>query len=95
MRTKLIFCALLAALSFSAVAAEGQRAPPRTTGNAVVRAMYYAPLGDFVVQLDQFLYGLFLTQTLDTTEPVDVNDLPIVSSYDENEDGFYMIFLLP
>jgi hypothetical protein len=96
MRTKLIFCVLFAALSLGSVAAaESERAAPRTMGNAVVRALYQPPLGDFVVELDQLIYGLFLTQTLDTTAAIDVNDLPIVSSYDDNPDGFYMVFLLP
>jgi len=46
----------------------------------IARPSFYDPFGgDFFVQLDGFVYGLFLSQTHDSTRPVEINDVPLVT----------------
>ena len=54
----------------------------------IVHASYYSPFGEFYIEFNQFVLGLFQSQTHDSTDPVDINGLPLVSHYDDNPDAF-------
>jgi len=56
--------------------------------NLIVHASYYSPFGEFYIELNQFVLGLFQSQTRDSTDPVDINGLPLLSHYDDNADAF-------
>jgi len=49
----------------------------------------------FPIDFNLFVSNLFKTLTNDTAAAADVNDLPIVSSYDDDPDGFNQILWLP
>lgn len=53
----------------------------------IARPAFYDDSGFFFLQLDPFIYGLFLSQTRDTTDPVEFNDLPLYS-LDDRDDAY-------
>lgn len=92
MKTSLALGVLMATASvasFASPAAPTQRQVDQEhVFNLIVRASYYSPFGEFYIELNQFVLGLFQSQTHDATDPVDINALPIVSHYDDNPDAF-------
>jgi hypothetical protein len=74
--------------SLGAAAAGTDEERLRNARTPVARPSYYDPFGEFFVQLDGFIYGLFLSQTHDSTTPIEINDLPLVSLGDDNPDAY-------
>jgi hypothetical protein len=92
MKTSLVLGMLLATASAASNAAPA--GPTRAqvdqehAFNLIVHASYYSPFGEFYIELNQFVRGLLQSQTKDSTDPIDINGLPIVSHYDDNTDAF-------
>ena len=92
MKTSLALGALMATASVAAFAAPTaptqKQVDQEHVFNLIVHASYYSPFGEFYVELNQFVLGLFQSQTHDSTDPVDINGLPLLSHYDDNADAF-------
>ena len=92
MKTSLVLGMLLATASTASIAAPAgptqKQIDQEHVFNLIVHASYYSPFGEFYIELSQFVLGLFQSQTHDSTDPVDINGLPIVSHYDDNTDAF-------
>lgn len=75
MRNSVVLLLLLA----SNVAFAGQDGGARAGRDTTPQPSFYSPFGDFFVELDTFIYGLFLSQTHEATDPVDINNVPLES----------------
>lgn len=95
MKIKMLLCAMLLAASLSASAADSRKVPESAVVRSDLKADFYSFFGDFYVEFDQFVYGLFLSQTNDMADAADVNGIPLVFNDDDDDNGFYMVFWLP
>lgn len=92
MKKSLVLAALMvtaSAASFAAPTAPTQKqVDQERVFNLMVHASFYSPFGEFYVEFNQFVRGLFASQTHDSTDPIDINDLPFASHYDDNADAY-------
>lgn len=92
MKTSLALGVLMATASVAAFAAPAapteKQVDQEHAFNLIVHASYYSPFGEFYIELNQFVLGLLQSQTHDSTDPVDINGLPLLSHYDDDTDAF-------
>jgi len=94
MKSKALIFAILVLVCAGANSADVDVDQANFTRAPVGFPEFYDPFGgDFVVQLQGFIYGLFQSQTKDSTEPADINDVPLVTLTDSP--GLYDNLLQP
>jgi hypothetical protein len=92
MKLQLIIPALLLAASGNLPAADSQQ----EAALAIVQALEeQTPFGPYFIELDDLIYVMFLAQTGETFDPIDVNAIDIEFHNDNNPEAYRRALNLP